>query len=120
MKKSVFKRQIVRTLIGVVLAVSTVWGANAQGLRLLAAKPVLENHLSTHSTTVKDEVKEELVIEVVDILPEVPTVSFINKSGEVVAILYGDKSVLKEMYKDNLSKSYFLSAYGNHEVYLIK
>jgi len=119
MKKAIFNQRIVRTLVGVVLAMNMVWGANAQEVRSLAAKHGGHQlHPSFPKTDHKD--KEELMAEPLNVIEEVPTVSFINKNGEVVAVLYGAKSVLKEIYKEDLSKSYFLSAYGNHEVYLIK
>ena len=34
-------------------------------------------------------------------------------------VLYGEKNALKELLKDKLSKSYFVSSYGKHEIYLI-
>jgi len=119
MKKSIFNQQIVRTLIGVVLAMNLMWSASAQELRLIAVNQGERHQNLSLEKTINNE-KEELLIEVLEVIKEVPTVSFINKNGDVVAVLYGDKSVLKEIYKDDLSKSYFLSAYGNHEVYLIK
>lgn len=119
MKKSIFNHQIVRTLVGVVLAMNMVWGTNAQTFKPFAAKGII-NDLRPSLTALDHKNKEDLIVEPIMVIEEVPTVSFINKYGEVVAVLYGDKSVLKEIYKDNLSKSYFLSAYGVHEVYLIK
>ncbi|WP_143961090.1 hypothetical protein [Litoribacter populi] len=70
----------------------------------------------------KEEKKDELIVDeiVLDLPEEMSSVTFINKEGEMVAVLHGDKSVLEDIYTDRFSKSYFLSSSGNHEVYLIK
>lgn len=120
MKKLIFNRKWAIALLGVVLASNITWNANAQQLSLLVAKQGVEDQFTDFSKNENSEPKEELVIERLEIeIEEIPTVTFINKTGEVVAVLFGDKNVLKEVYRDNLHKSYFLSSYGKHEIYLI-
>jgi hypothetical protein len=120
MKKLIFNRRMAIAILGIVFASYFNWNAHAQQLSLLAARQGVEGHFTVYSKNENRESKEELTIEQLEIeIEEIPTVTFINKKGEVVAVLYGDKNVLKDIYMDNLSKSYFLSAYGKHEIYLI-
>jgi hypothetical protein len=120
MKKSIFNRMNVGALLGLMMALTIGMNANAQDpdKRIAewkkAESPVLR--------LAKEEKKDELIVDeiVLDLPEELPSVTFINKEGEVVAVLHGDKSVLEDIYTDRFSRSYFLSASGNHEVYLIK
>jgi len=105
------RKKLSALLIGVMMGlVVVVSGANAQGPEAEDWKGVVK------------EMRDESAFEEVDLnLPaEIPSVTFINKEGEVVAVLHGDKAVLEETYTNQFSRSYFLSASGLHEVYLIK
>ena len=120
MKKLIRNRKNVLALLGVVLVFSIAWNANAQQLSLLAAKQGLEEQLIVTSKKEIVKANEELLMDSLEIeIEEIPTVTLINKFGEVVAVLYGEKNALKELLKDKLSKSYFVSSYGKHEIYLI-
>ncbi|HSJ67484.1 MAG TPA: hypothetical protein VK921_07410 [Anditalea sp.] len=103
------------------LALTIVWSANAnaQGAGYLAAQKGLSEIVKT--TANSGDTVEEISLEDIDIdIEVVASVTFINKYGEIVAVLEGDKSVLEDIYRDKISNSYFLSSYGIHDVYLIK
>ena len=121
MKTLILSQKNVCAFIGLVLALTIVWSANAnaQGAGFLAANQGIYEMVKDGLAS--NEVKEELTISDFEIeIEEIATVTFINKMGEVVAVLEGDKSVLEEIYRDKISKSYFMSSYGIHDVYLIK
>ena len=116
MKKSIFNRVNVGALLGITLALTIVMSADAQGQDRIVAD------WSEHTEEAYNEVKDELVVEdlKLDLEEEIPSVTFINKDGEVVAFLQGDKAVLEDIYTDRFSRSHFLTSSGVHEFYLIK
>jgi len=123
MKTGILNLKFTSALVGLVLMLSSVVSANAQNQDFLTLDLNFE-----HTSKVKgmvpgwnDEEKEELqLIDVSIDIEEVATVTFINKWGEVVAVLTGDKSVLNDIYQDRMSKGDFLSSFGIHEVYLVR
>ena len=121
MKTKIFNQKNVCALLGVMLALTIVMSANAQG-GMMADK----NFSGAAAMTMQADEASENVSEILNFeefvveIEELATVTFINKEGEVVAVLTGDKSVLAEIYKDKMSKSYYMSSYGIHDVYLIK
>lgn len=119
MKNLILSQKNVCALVGLMLALTIVWSANAnaQGAGYLAAKKGLTELAKSESNDTKEELS---VVDITIEIEEVASVTFINKYGEVVAVLEGDKSVLEEIYRDKISKSYFMSSYGIHDVYLIK
>lgn len=116
MKSSIFNQKNVCALLGVILALTIVMSASAQG-GMMPNRNISSLISDLNESTVQEElVFEEVVIDI----QEIASVTFINKEGMVVAILEGDKSVLEDIYRDKISKSYYMSSYGIHEVYLIK
>lgn len=65
-----------------------------------------------------DEVLPEIVLEIQEIEKN-PTVTLINKYGEVIAQFYGDKSMLKTKFSETLEKSTFILKHGDHHFYLV-
>ena len=118
--KTVFFNKFAVALLG--LAVWAVSGVNAHAQdRGIMASSVAGIPSSLWSDDpIEEHSLEELTINIDIEMEEVPTVTFINKTGEVVAVLKGDKAVLEGFYKDRVANSYFLSSYGVHEVYLIR
>jgi len=121
MQNLILSQKNVCAFVGLILALTIVWSANAnaQGTGYLAVNKGLCEMVK--EGLVSNDGKEELVVGDLEIqIEEIATVTFINKMGEIVAVLEGDKSVLEEIYRDKISKSYFMSSYGIHDVYLIK
>ncbi|WP_143962844.1 hypothetical protein [Litoribacter populi] len=119
MKKSIFNQKNICALLGVVMALMIVWSANAQGADLRVAEYGVSEEGPRY---LKKDLRDELIVEdlELELEEEMPSVTFINKDGEIMAVLYGNKSVLEETYKDKFSKSYHLTTSGIHEFYLIK
>ncbi|MGY6745032.1 MAG: hypothetical protein ACXIUQ_20035 [Cecembia sp.] len=65
-----------------------------------------------------EETLSEIVLEIQEI-EQSPTVTLINKYGEVVAQLYGNKSVLETKFAETLEKATFILKHGDHHFYLI-
>jgi hypothetical protein len=116
MKKSIFNRMNVGAILGIIMALTIVMSADAQGPDRVVAEG------SESNEEAYKDVKDELIVEdlKLDLEEEIPSVTFINKDGEVVAFLQGDKAVLEDIYTDRFSRSYFLTSSGVHEFYLIK
>jgi len=120
MKKSILNYKNVCAFLGVILALTIGWGANAQGAdRSLAEwKGIQKIELIEKDTEAKDEaVYTELDL---DLAEELPSVTFIDKEGNVVAVLIGNKGVLQSIYADKFANSYYLTTSGIHEFFLIK
>lgn len=123
MKTSVSKLKCSSALFTFVLALFGVMSAQAQGHGFIASSKqgTFSSNMELVSSISNDEDKEELSFKDFTIeIEEVATVTFINKMGEVVAVLKGDKKVLDNFYQERIAKSYFLSSYGIHEVYLLR
>jgi len=116
--KTVFFNKFAWALFGLALWTVSGVNANAQDRGIMASSLA-----GIPSSTWSDDPIEEHSLEEFNIdieMEDVPTVTFINKTGEVVAVLKGDKAVLEGFYKERVANSYFLSSYGVHEVYLIR
>jgi len=121
MKKAIFYKRCAAALLGLSIVFSAAERAAAQSLGFLAGELKEKFEPEPSSVAWNDEEKEEIKFEDITLdIEEEATVTFINKTGEVVAVLRGDKSVLNEIYQSRFSKSYFLSAYGIHTVYLLR
>jgi len=119
MKAFVFNRKFVATLVGVGFAFLAS-NANARDLGFLNSGDKERCEILS-SALFNDEEKEELHFKEISIdIEEEATVTFINKYGDVVAVLKGDKAVLDDIYQARISSSYLLTSYGIHKVYLYR
>jgi len=119
MKTVVFKRKFVAALMGVGFAFFAM-NAEARGIGFLNGGD-RERVDALSAAWYHDEEKEQIKFEEITIdVEEVATVSFINKKGEVVAIMKGEPSVLDDIYQARISRSYLLATYGIHKVYLYR
>jgi hypothetical protein len=64
-----------------------------------------------------EEAVPEIVLEIKEI-EKSPTVTLINKYGEVVAKFYGEKSEIKLKFAETLEKSTFVLNHANQHFYL--
>jgi hypothetical protein len=119
MKTVVFNSKYVAALVGVGFALLAL-NAEARGFEFLNSGDK-ERVEAISAALYHDEEKEQIKFEEITIeVEEVATVSFINKKGEVVAIMKGEPSVLDDIYQARISRSYLLTTYGIHKVYLYR
>lgn len=65
-----------------------------------------------------EETIHEMVLEIKEIKNS-PTVTLINKYGEVIAQFYGDKSEIQSKFSETIGKTTFILNHGNHHFYLV-
>jgi hypothetical protein len=65
-----------------------------------------------------EETIHEIVLDIKKI-ENSPTVTLINKYGEVIAQFYGDKGEIKSKFSEALGKTTFILNHGNHYFYLV-
>lgn len=102
--------------LGLIMALTILWSANAE------AKVDTINEVIPMELKEIHEVSEEAILffEIdMEEVKEQPTITFINKYGEIVAEFYGDKSTLKNKFKESIEKGKFITAFGKHEFYLM-
>ncbi len=101
------------------LAVWTVSGvaANAQGHGLNISSVAGISSSSWHDEHNDEPPVEEMAFDIEIEIEEEATVTFINKTGEVEAVLKGNRTVLDKFNLERLDKSYLLGSYGIHQVY---
>jgi len=66
----------------------------------------------------EDEVLPELVLELQELKPT-PSVTIINKYGEIIAQFYGVKEEIESKFAETFEKSKFILNYGKHYFYLM-
>ncbi|MFN3800847.1 hypothetical protein [Belliella pelovolcani] len=116
MNTTVLTQKNVCAFLGLIMALTIVWTANAQGATLQGEQV---NEIAAMEKLEIAEQQELFVeIDLINIKPE-PTATFINKHGEVVAEFYGDKAELEQRFKGLFKKCDFITASGKHEFYLV-
>lgn len=66
----------------------------------------------------EDEALPELVLELQE-LKSTPSVTIINKYGEIIAQFYGAKEEIESKFPETLQKSKFILNHGNHHFFLL-
>lgn len=116
MKPTILTQKNVCAFLGLIMALTILWSARAE------AKVVDNNKvIPMEFNEVKEISKEVASLVEVDLLEfkSLPTITLMNKYGEVVAEFYGDKTVIKEKFKDSIEKGQFITSFGDHEFYLL-
>ncbi len=116
MKMTILTQKNVCALLGLLMALTILWSAKAEasvdfvnGVIPMELKEVVES---------SDEVLKTVDVDLSDI-KALPTITIINKYGEVVAEFYGDKSELMKRFPNISEKGKFVTASGKHEYYLL-
>ncbi|SNS43211.1 hypothetical protein SAMN06295967_109114 [Belliella buryatensis] len=116
MNTTVLTQKNVCAFLGLIMALTIVWTANAQGATL---KGEQANEIAAMEE-LKIADQQEMLVEIdLSNIKQEPTATFINKHGEVVAEFYGDKAELEQKFKGLFRKCDFITASGNHEFYLV-
>lgn len=117
MKPTILTQKNVCAFLGIIMALTILWSASAEA-KVEKINEVIPMELNYSN---ENEVAEVLPAFELDLegIKMIPTVTFINKYGEIVAELYGDKNELKKRFKDSFEKGEFITAFGSHEFYLL-
>jgi hypothetical protein len=116
MKPTILTQKNVCALLGLMMAMTILWSASAE------AKDQSFGEVATVKV-VNDTIEAKEAFQVLEVvlkdLKVQPTLTFINKYGEVVAEFYGEKSEIEGKFKELVKKGSLLVASGKQEIYLI-
>lgn len=116
MKPTILTQKTVCAFLGLMMALTILWAAKAEAKVDQINKVIpMENNLGM--VEVQEEKIQEIELDLSE-LKEVPTITIINKYGEVVAEFYGDSDEIKKKFKESFEKGLFVTSSGNHEFYL--
>jgi hypothetical protein len=118
MKATILTQKNVCAFLGLVMALTILWSAKAEAKVDTTINEVIPMEINMGLETVQEEAIQMEKLDLTDI-KEIPTITFINKYGEIVAEFYGDKSELEKKFKETFKKGQFVTASGKHEFYLI-
>lgn len=116
MKATILTQKNVCAFLGLLMALTILWSASAQVDTTI--NEVIPMKIELGAESVQKEATNMDKLDLSDI-KEIPTITFINKYGEVVAEFYGKKSELEKKFKETFKKGQFVTASGKHEFYLI-
>jgi hypothetical protein len=118
MKSIILTQKNVCAFLGLLMALTILWSASAEA----KVDTTINEEISMVNELRLDSVQErEIQMEEIDLsgIKEVPTITIINKYGEIVAEFYGEKAEIEKKFKETFKKSQFVTASGKHEFYLI-
>jgi hypothetical protein len=117
MKATILTQKNVCAFLGLVMALTILWSAKTDA-KVDQINEVIPMEIFMGLESVQEEAiqMEKLVL---SDIKEIPTITFINKYGEIVAEFYGEKSELEKKFKETFNRGKFVTASGKHEFYLI-
>ena len=117
MKSIILTQKNVCAFLGLVMALTILWSAKSEA-KVDQINEVIPMEINLGLGLVQNE---SIQMEELDLttIKEIPTITFINKYGEIVAEFYGEKAELEKKFKETFKKSQFVTASGKHEFYLI-
>lgn len=118
MKSIILTQKNVCAFLGLLMALTILWSARAEA----KVDTTINEGISMVNEMRLDSVQErEIQMEEIDLseIKEVPTITIINKYGEIVAEFYGEKAEIEKKFEVTLKKCQFVTASGKHEFYLI-
>lgn len=118
MKPTILTQKTVCAFLGLMMALTILWAAKAEA-KVDQINEVIPMEINLGFEGVQEEKIQELEVDLSD-LKELPTITIINKYGEVVAEFYGDKEEIKKKFKASFEKGSFVTASGSHEFYLLR
>ncbi len=118
MKSIILTQKNVCAFLGLLMALTILWSASAEAKVDTTINEVFPIEINMGLEAVQDE---SIQMEKLDLsgIKEIPTITFINKYGEIVAEFYGEKAELEKKFNVTFKKSQFVTASGKHEFYLI-
>lgn len=118
MKATILTQKNVCAILGLMMALTILWSAKAEA----HVDQINEVIPSIFQEGFKVQEEENIPTVELDLseLKSEPTITLIDKYGEVVAEFYGEKTELKKRFQDSFQKGNFVTAHGNHEFYLVR
>jgi hypothetical protein len=117
MKSTLITQKNVCAFLGLIMALMIVFSAKATEMNVNEVSAV--SAFAGQQAT-EEEVPMEIAPVEIESLKDFPTITLIDKHGKVVAELYGEKSEIEKRFSASFTQDLFVTAYGNHEFYLVK
>ena len=117
MKPTILTQKNVCAFLSLIMALTILWAAKAE------AKSDIVSVVTPMDTIESVEgVQEEMPAFELDLsdIRDTPTITLINKYGEVVAEFYGSKPELEKRFKEVIENGDFVTVVGKHEYYLVR
>jgi hypothetical protein len=118
MKPTILTQKTVCAFLGLMMALTILWAAKAEA-KVDRINEVFPMEINLGLEGVQEEKIQGPEVDLSS-LKELPTITIINKYGEVVAEFYGDKEEIKKRFKESFEKGSFVTASGSHEFYLVR
>jgi hypothetical protein len=118
MKTTILTQKNVCAFLGLLMALTILWSASAEAKVDTTINEVIPMEIKMGLGSVQEEAINMGNLDFSDI-KEIPTITFINKYGDIVAEFYGEKSELEKKFKETFKRGQFVTASGKHEFYLI-
>lgn len=117
MKTTLITQKNVCAFLGFIMALMIVFSAKATEMNANEGSAIAAYAVQQASD---EAVPMDIAPVEIESLQEFPTITLIDKYGKVVAELYGEKSELEKRFSASFTQDLFVTAYGNHEFYLVK
>jgi hypothetical protein len=118
MKPTILTQKTVCAFLGLMMALTILWAAKAEA-KVDQINEVIPIEHNLGLEEIQEDVVREFELDLSDV-KELPTITIINKYGEVVAEFYGDRTEIKKKFKESIKEGMFVTASGNHEFYLVR
>jgi hypothetical protein len=117
MKPTILTQKNVCAFLSLIMALTILWAARAE-----AKSDTVSVVAPMKSVGSVEGVQEEVPAFDLDFsdIKEMPTITLVNKYGEVVAEFYGTKSELEKRFHEIIEKGDFMTAVGKQEYYLVR
>jgi hypothetical protein len=118
MKATILTQKNVCAILGLIMALTILWSAKAEA-QVDQINEVIPSIFHEGLEVQEEEIIPSVELDILELKAE-PTITLIDKYGEVVAEFYGEKSELKKRFNEAFQKGNFVTAHGNHEFYLVR
>lgn len=117
MKPTILTQKNVCAFLSLIMALTILWAAKVE-----AKSDIVSVVMPMDSIERVEGIQEEVPAFELDLsdIREFPTVTLINKYGEVVAEFYGSKTELEKRFKEVIDNGDFLTTVGKQEFYLVR
>lgn len=118
MKASILTQKNVCAFLGLIMAFTIVFKANSAEAKEQQQVEWASLNQKENLDSVQEEVLAEIEVDFSE-MDQMPTITLINKYGEVIAAFYGEKSEIQKKFKETFKKCQLITTSGKQEFYLV-
>lgn len=117
MKPTILSQKNVCAFLSMIMALTILWAAKAEAKSDIVSAVVPMNSIELVAGEQEEVPAFELDLSDIN---ESPTITLINKYGEIVAEFYGSKPELEKRFKEVIENGDLMTIVGKHEFYLVR